>query len=299
MPDRPARIAVLGPGAIGASMAAVARHAGHEVVLCGRTPHGAIVVEPDDGRAMRLDGPVLTDPAAAPTAPDVVFVAVKAHQVTGAAAWLRALTAGARPPVVVALQNGVEQRDGLAPHVAPGTPIVPSVVWFPAEVVAPGRVRLRERPRITLPDEPAAQTVQGLLAGAPCDLDLAADFTSRAWRKLAINAVSAIMALSGRRAGIFARGDVRALAHALARECLVVGRAEGADLPDAVADELVRQFAAMPPDLGTSILFDREAGRTLEWDARNGVVQRLGRRHGIATPVSDVVVPLLAAASDA
>jgi 2-dehydropantoate 2-reductase len=55
----------------------------------------------------------------------------------------------------------------------------------------------------------------------------------------------------------------------------------------------------MPPDLGTSILFDRQAGRTLEWDARNGVVQRLGRRHGIATPVSDVVVPLLAAASDA
>lgn len=38
-------------------------------------------------------------------------------------------------------------------------------------------------------------------------------------------------------------------------------------------------------------------GRPLEWDARNGVVQRLGAKHGIPTPVSDVVVPLLAAAS--
>ena len=43
---------------------------------------------------------------------------------------------------------------------------------------------------------------------------------------------------------------------------------------------------------------DREAGRELEWEARNDVVRRLGARHGIATPVSDVIVPLLAAAGD-
>jgi len=54
----------------------------------------------------------------------------------------------------------------------------------------------------------------------------------------------------------------------------------------------------MPPDLGTSMLFDAEAGRALEWDARNGVVRRLGALHEIRTPISDVVVPLLAAASE-
>jgi 2-dehydropantoate 2-reductase len=53
----------------------------------------------------------------------------------------------------------------------------------------------------------------------------------------------------------------------------------------------------MPPDLGSSILFDREAGRRLEWEARNEVVRRLGARHRIRTPVSDVIVPLPAAAS--
>jgi 2-dehydropantoate 2-reductase len=96
---------------------------------------------------------------------------------------------------------------------------------------------------------------------------------------------------------MFRRADVRALARALAAECLAVARAEGAHLPDAVADELADEFASYPEDLGSSILFDREAGRELEWDARNGVVARLGAAHGIPTPVSDVIVPLLAAAS--
>jgi 2-dehydropantoate 2-reductase len=103
--------------------------------------------------------------------------------------------------------------------------------------------------------------------------------------------------LTGRRAAIFRRPDVQKLARDLAAETLAVARAEGADLPDQVADELVEEFAAMPPDLGSSILFDHEAGRPLEWDARNGVVARLGARHGVPTPVSDVIVPLLAAAS--
>ncbi len=38
--------------------------------------------------------------------------------------------------------------------------------------------------------------------------------------------------------------------------------------------------------------------RPLEWDTRNGVVQRRGRAHGLPTPISDLVVPLLAAAGD-
>ena len=43
------------------------------------------------------------------------------------------------------------------------------------------------------------------------------------------------------------------------------------------------------------MLFDRLAGRQLEWDARNGVIARLGARHGIPTPVSDRVTAELAA----
>jgi 2-dehydropantoate 2-reductase len=284
------RVAVVGPGAIGATIAAAARRGATELVLCGRTPLARLVIEPDGGEPEVVPGPVLTDPGAvAPV--DFVMLAVKAHQTAAAGPWLRAL---ARPgTVVVALQNGVEQVALAAPH-APAATVLPSVVWFPAEVLGPGRVRVRGAPRVTLPAGREAERVGPLLPGV--EVVLSADFTTEAWRKLAVNAVAGLLVLARRRAGMFRRPDVAALARAYAAECLAVARAEGADLPDAVADELVAEFRGYPEDLGSSILFDAEAGRALEWDARNGVVNRLGAEHGIATPISDVVTPLLAAA---
>jgi 2-dehydropantoate 2-reductase len=279
------RVAVVGPGAIGAAVAAMAWRRGAELVLCGRTRHDALTV---DGEI--VPGPVLTDASAVPWRADVVLLAVKAHQTEGAAGFLRALCG---PDTVVAvLQNGVEQRDLVAPFVGEAA-VVPAVVWLATEVVEPGRVRTHSDPRFVLPAEPAAEAVAALLDGA----ELADDFVSEAWHKLAVNAVAGLMALTGRRAAMFRRDDIRALARALALECAAVARAEGAQLPDTVADDLLAWMDSLPDDAGTSILADREAGRALEWDARNGVVARLGRRHGIPTPVSDVIVPLLAAAS--
>jgi 2-dehydropantoate 2-reductase len=279
------RVAVVGPGAIGAAAAAMARRHGADLLLCGRTPHDQLVVDDEV-----VPGPVLTDPAAVPWRADVVLLAVKAHQTDGAAGFLRALCG---PQTVVGvLQNGVEQRALVEPLVG-GATVIPAVVWLATEVIEPGRVRTHSEPRFVLPAEPAAAAIAGLLDG----VELADDFTAQAWRKLAVNAVAGLMALTGRRAAMFRRPDVRALARALALETLAVARAEGADLPDTVADELLVWMDGLPDDAGTSILADREAGRELEWDARNGVVARLGARHGVPTPVSDVIVPLLAAAS--
>jgi 2-dehydropantoate 2-reductase len=281
------RVAVVGPGAIGATVAAAVR--GADLILYGRTAHERLIVEREGGGTQIVPGPVLTDPAAAQPA-DVVLLAVKAHQTEAAAPFLRALCHAGT--VVVVLQNGVEQRELVAPHVGDAT-VLPSVAWVPVEGLGPGHVRVRGDLRLTLPDEPAARAVAELIDG----VELAGDFTTVLWRKLAMNAVAGLMVLAGRRAGMFRRPDVAALSRALAAETLAVARAEGADLPDAVADELVAELAAYPEDLGTSILFDHEAGRPLEWDARNGVVERLGAKHGVPTPVSDVIVPLLAAAS--
>jgi 2-dehydropantoate 2-reductase len=66
--------------------------------------------------------------------------------------------------------------------------VLPSVVWFPAQRDADASVWLRAAPRLTLPDLPGRW--QQALAGTRCAVELAADFTTVAWRKLLQNAVA-------------------------------------------------------------------------------------------------------------
>jgi 2-dehydropantoate 2-reductase len=287
-------VAVVGPGAIGTTLAAALHEAGRTPMVCGRTAHERLELRFDGGRIV-VPGPVQTDPAEIKNTVDLVLVAVKSTQVAAAAPWFSALCSDRT--VVCILQNGVEQKALVAPYLS-GNPVLPSVVWFPAQRDPDASVWLRGKPRLTLPDTPNTGVVLAALRGTRCSVDIAADFTSVAWRKLLQNAVAGLMVLTGRRAGMYSRADVTTLSLAYLRECLEVARAEGATLGDEVPQEIINGFHGSPPDLGTSILADRLGGRPLEWDSRNGVVQRRGRFHGIPTPISDLVVPLLAAASD-
>jgi 2-dehydropantoate 2-reductase len=124
------------------------------------------------------------------------------------------------------------------------------------------------------------------------------DFVTAAWRKVIVNTLVAITALTGRRSGMFGREDIAALSRRYVAECLAVARAEGARLPDDLVGEFVEMVRMTPQDLTSSILTDRENHRRLEWDLLNGVIVRKARAHGLPTPIGDVVVPLLAAASD-
>ncbi|VEI20221.1 2-dehydropantoate 2-reductase [Serratia plymuthica] len=293
MSDHPT-IALLGPGAIGTTIAAVLHEVGRTPVLCGRTAHPQLILRHDDGEVV-VPGPVLINPAAISHPLDLVFVAVKTTQVADCADWLAALCD--ENTVVCALQNGVEQETQLKPYVN-GAKVLPSVVWFPAQREPDASVWLRAKPRLTLPDVPQAKRVADVLKGTGCTVELSSDFLSIAWRKLLQNAVAGLMVLANRRAGMFSRGDITELALAYLRECLTVARAQGAVLNDNVPQEIVEGFHRAPADLGTSILADRQANRPLEWEIRNGVVQRYGRLQGIPTPISDVLVPLLAAGSE-
>jgi 2-dehydropantoate 2-reductase len=280
---------------VGTTVAALLHKAGHRVLVCGRTPREAIELRPDGQDPIVVPGPVHTDPTQVSGPVDFVVLAVKATQNADAAAWLARLCDG--HTIVAVLQNGVEQVDHVQP-LCPSSPVIPGIVWYSAETQPQGWVRLRTEPALVLPSGPPAEAVAELLRGAGCRVDNDPDFVTAAWRKLLTNALAGFMALSGRRSGMFRRDDVAALSREYVAECLAVARAEGAQLPDGVVDELAGLFRAAPEDMGTSILADRASNRPMEWDLRNGVISRKGRAHNLATPISDVLVPLLAAASD-
>jgi 2-dehydropantoate 2-reductase len=292
-------IALVGPGAVGTTVAALLYKAGHSVLVCGHTPRDSIELRPDGADPIVVPGPVRTDPdliTSQVSGPiDIVVLAVKATQNDEAAAWLARLCD--EHTIVAVLQNGVEQVDQVQP-LCSSSAVVPGIVWFSAETQPEGWVRLRTEARLVLPSGPSPETIAELLRGAGCHVDCDPDFITAAWRKLLSNSLAGFMALTGRRSGMFRRDDVAALSRRYVAECLAVARAEGARIADDAVDELVGRFRRAQEDLGTSILADRVNHRRLEWHIRNGVIIRKARAHNLATPISDVVVPLLAATSD-
>jgi hypothetical protein len=82
-------------------------------------------------------------------------------------------------------------------------------------------------------------------------------------------------------------------------EAKPVARADGARVADDEAARALSTLADYSGKLGTSMYFDRLAGRTLEVEALTGAVVAAGARHRIATPLNRALLALLRAINDA
>ena len=275
-------IAVVGAGAIGGLLAAELVALGHEVTVCARRPFSRLVVE-------RASAP-LDVPVTVVTAPDDagaaewVLVALKAQDSAGAAPWLEAL----RGPetVVVGVQNGVEHRENL------GAEVVPALAYTAVERVSDGVLRHSSGERLIVPASAAG--FAPLFDGSALQVELVDDFLTAAWRKLLANlAGNAITTLTLRRAGALRGGGLRELARGLLLEGVAVGRAEGAALSDEDVARTLAFYDALPPETGSSMLFDRLAGRPLEHQGLTGAVVRAAGRHGLEVPLNHAILALL------
>jgi 2-dehydropantoate 2-reductase len=284
-----ARVAVVGVGAIGGVLAALLEMTGrHEITLCTRRPLDALTVKTPEG-VVRVSARNLTSAAQAETV-DWVLVATKTYDAEGAGAWLRMLAA--QGAAVAVVQNGVEHRERFAPYV-PAERIAPVVIDCPVERQADGIVVQRGVVRMKVEAGPLGREFAELFSGSKAEVELTEDFKTAAWRKLCFNAPGALNALTMKPAGVLQDEALGRVALEMVRECAAVGRAEGARLDESVGQQVLDGYRAQPRDSVNSMLADRLAGRPMEIDARNGVIVRLGEKHGIATPLNRMAVALL------
>lgn len=286
-------IALIGPGAVGGTIAAwLAQSPALSVTVCARTPFDGLEVQTPAG-VITAAPTVLTDPAKARPV-DWVLIATKTYDTASAQGWLDALV-GPQTRLAV-LRNGVEHVEPFLDRL-PAERIVPAVVDIPAERSAPGRILQRRDGWIQVPDDAAGRAFVALFAHTPIAVSTTADFTTQAWKKLALNCAGAVNALVLKPASLAHDEGAAQVMRTLVAECVAVGRAEGADLPDDLPDAVIAGYRGAAPDSVNSLHADRLAGRPMELDARNGVIVRRGARHGIATPANAMVVALIKAAA--
>jgi 2-dehydropantoate 2-reductase len=306
-----ARIAIIGVGAIGGVVASLLQSAGkHELMLCARRPLKGLVVESpaiglrsDMAEEIRpevqIEAKIWTQPEEAMPV-DWVLIATKAYDAPTAARWLEWLRDKNAP--VAVLQNGVEHRERFAPYI-PEDRIVPVIVDCPAErrPAVDGVDRIAQRGPMSLKVAKGAlgKSFVELFAGTLADAEVVDDWTTVAWKKLCHNSAGVLSALLLKPAGVVREEDIGEVALDLVRECVAVGRAEGAKLEDDLPEQVLAASRRASVDSVNSLLADRMAGRPMEIDARNGAVVRLGKKHGIPAPVNNMAATLLKALATA
>jgi 2-dehydropantoate 2-reductase len=291
-------VAVIGLGGVGGGAAGSLAAAGrHDVTACVRQPIARFTLERAEG-AVEAPLHVLTDPAQAKPV-DWVLVCTKTHQTAAAGPWLARLCTPATR--VAVLQNGIDHVARVGP-LARGAAIVPVLVYYNGERFAPDRVRIRHagpHDAVVADDEPGRAFVD-LFDGTPLRIIRSGDFATLAWRKLLINAVAnPITALTLQRQAVLRRPDVQELCRAILDEAVAAARVEGVKLAEDEAARTIATLENFSGELGTSMYFDRLAGRQLEAEALTGAIVAAGDRHRMAVPLNRALLALLRAINDA
>jgi 2-dehydropantoate 2-reductase len=274
--------------------------AGHHVALIARGRHREAIqregihVE-DLGESYRVSPARVTDRPADVGPVDAVVLAVKAWQVPEAAVELRSLvTSGTR---VLPLQNGIETWDELARVLGDKPPLM-GLCRVVCALTAPGHVRrvgtaakveMGERDGGALSGGAAA--LAAALQASGIRVETPENMRAALWEKLMF-----IAGVSG--TGAVARANVgemracpptRDLLRGILEEVASVARASGVQLAGDSAARAMAFVDSMAPASTASMQRDISEGRPSELEAIIGVVVRLGREAGIATPATSFV----------
>lgn len=279
--------AVLGPGAVGGSLAVRLSNAGVPVI-CVAHPEaaglialaGLVLESPEGTLAARMEVVErLTKPVG------LLLVTVKAPALDDAIA--RVEPEAVADGIVVPLLNGLEHMKTLRKRFGDRV-VAGSISHFQA--YRAGRVQIVEAtpaPVITVASDSLPRTeveaVADLLRHARLDVRVGQDERRVLWHKLArIAALAAVTSASRRTLGeLRSDPDWHArLEHALIETCRV---AEADGVPVGFAEQW-KTIERMAAETTTSAARDVAAGRRSELDAIVGSVLRVADRHGVPCP---------------
>jgi len=305
------RIAVVGAGAIGSSIAHALAHAGCDPVLVARGAAAAAIAR--DGLLVERSGesqtsrPRVVEDTRNIEPFDAVIGTLKAHDWAAAVPLIGPLV-GPDTCLVPAI-NGIPwwyfrhsggalegtrlsclDPDGTLDAGYPTSSLAGGVVYMAATRLAPGRIDWPTGKRLVLGEVgPAAAArlpaLATVLRAAGMEIDESPDIRHAIWMKLLGNAgFNTISALAGATiVEILDDPDLRAVCAETMNELIAVAAAIGIDIDMSVNTRL--EAARRLGDFRTSTLQDFDAGRPLETAALVEAPCEIGRLAGVPTPV--------------
>lgn len=228
--------------------------------------------------------------------PDLVIVCVKTHSLPPLVQELREsglLQERLKGPLFILLMNGMGNREIFLQSGLDQARLKEGITSFGVLLAGEGRVELRGRGKTILQDG-ISGAERDFLAECFSDkgfeIEFAPDFRMQQFLKLLVNAaINPITALTRRQNGIILHPALGGTVQAVVAEAVAVAAAEGLEIPEEEALDLVFSVAEKTAANTSSMLQDVLHGRSTEIEAINGYIVRQGRKHGIAVPVNEAL----------
>tara|TARA_B100000900_G_C20572464_1_gene713858 strand:+ start:189 stop:962 length:774 start_codon:yes stop_codon:yes gene_type:complete len=233
---------------------------------------------------------VIRDPLLAGPA-DWILISPKTCRIDDAADWILPLIHA--DTHIAFIQNGVEHLANLRPYVLADR-ILQVIKDCLAERSEPSKILQRGFVLMTILNT-SSSTIASLFPAEGFQIRLTDEWSAAAWRKLCINSGGAVSVLLNQAANLFRERDAANIIKNLIHECIAVARVEGAQVEDSIFEKIVIGQSSATEGVMNSIHADIVYKRPIEWDARNGVIGRLGEKHGVATLFNEMAVFLLKA----
>jgi 2-dehydropantoate 2-reductase len=297
------KFAVFGAGGVGGYFGARLAEAGHEVHFIARGAHleairkNGLKLESAVGGALVKPARATDDPASIGPV-DCVLMCVKLWDLDRAAADCKPLVAGGG--CVLPLQNGVDAPERCAAalgadKVLGGTAHVATVIAAPGVIRHTGTMAKLQFGELDGRVSPRIERLAKACKDAGIDASVPESILTALWMKFVFLATAAGWTALTRRPMGAIRSDpeIRAGVIAAFAEAAAVGRAAGVGLPKDAEAQALAILDRVPAEMRTSMQHDLEAGNRLELPWLSGAVVRLGRAHGVPTPVHATIYAAL------
>lgn len=295
-------IAVMGAGGVGGYFGGLLARAGHNVSFIARGPHleairsNGLRVESGNDGIFTVPGTATDDPASVGPQ-DLVLFAVKMYDNDDAIHAIAPMVGA--DTIVLTLQNGIDNGERLveaygADRVMIGSAYLEGRISEPGVVTqgGPGAASFGER---TIGISERGERLYEVFRDAGWRVDLLENMTGMLWKKFAYLSGSAgVCAATGCAYGeLRTVPETRAAIEAAIAEALAVGDAAGAPLEPDSLEWSMNALDNFPATGMASLAKDFAEGRPVELEGLTGVVIRMGREHGVPTPVNDALYAVL------
>lgn len=299
------KILIVGAGAMACLTGGKLKTSGEQVRLYNRmnkhvetiNKHGLRIVEKDNS-VTQIDLEIIQD-LKADEQVDILLVLLKAQANEAVLGKLRGKLA--EETVIVTMQNGIGNAETIQ-QLFPNNTVVSGTLGHGASVENDGTILHRGWGTNYLgnvEEGAASKTLEAFaekLSQAGMKTEVSADVNAVIWNKLFVNAAfNSVTALTRLKNGdILNTQEGEDLLRAVTEEAVRVARAEGVDADvEAVVEECLRMGRQ---DIGgnkSSMLMDVLKKRQTEIDVINGGIVKLGKKHGIDTPVNASLAGLI------